>query len=527
VRIRIFPNVAFIQVNNLSTSDSELLIDNLANKNQVKITPQTRDLLTVQFGSKPTLLATIFESARLKKNDLDTFEKVQKVFNESLLGGKIGKNYNEILSRILPNAEVQRQIIRLLYDSILSRNHKIPMQTWKRRLSLPDEEFYSLLKSLHYEEFIQLNSSIIEFNRKDEIFKAYLIARYREEILGEPRALIVANSLSESLKNSPKIMSEYYRRNKAFGLKKLFSYFDCQQISQVLFDYDKFKKQHKGNEESEILTQIEQDEKKIALPKIVYSANSVAFYPQIAQFSGENRSAVALGFESNDFTDENQVVWLAAEFDSKLEAEREITEFWCDRLEMIAIMCNFSRYQLWLITPEGFSVEALEILRERGVYSSNRQQVEILAKLLEAQDIIKLKPKENEYEMVLPMGEDTEIIAAHTIEEIARKHHFPTKAINQIKTALVEACINANEHSQSPDRKIYQKFTVEKDKIVITISNRGIKIPKQIVENAEDIEVGGRRGWGIKLIRKLMDEVRFEQVEDGTKITMTKYLAQK
>ena len=34
----------------------------------------------------------------------------------------------------------------------------------------------------------------------------------------------------------------------------------------------------------------------------------------------------------------------------------------------------------------------------------------------------------------------------------------------------------------------------------------------------------GRRGWGLKLIRTLMDEVEFERVDDGTRLRMTKYL---
>ena len=82
------------------------------------------------------------------------------------------------------------------------------------------------------------------------------------------------------------------------------------------------------------------------------------------------------------------------------------------------------------------------------------------------------------------MGEDTEMIAAQTVEEIARRHNFAPRAINQIKTALVEACINASEHSLSPDRKIYQKFTVEDDKIIITISNRGLRLADK---NAKEI----------------------------------------
>jgi anti-sigma regulatory factor (Ser/Thr protein kinase) len=33
-----------------------------------------------------------------------------------------------------------------------------------------------------------------------------------------------------------------------------------------------------------------------------------------------------------------------------------------------------------------------------------------------------------------------------------------------------------------------------------------------------------RRGWGLKLIKSLMDEVEFERVDDGTRLRMTKYL---
>ena len=34
----------------------------------------------------------------------------------------------------------------------------------------------------------------------------------------------------------------------------------------------------------------------------------------------------------------------------------------------------------------------------------------------------------------------------------------------------------------------------------------------------------GRRGWGLDLMRSLMDEVRLESVDDGTRIVMTKYV---
>ncbi len=88
-------------------------------------------------------------------------------------------------------------------------------------------------------------------------------------------------------------------------------------------------------------------------------------------------------------------------------------------------MCNFLRYNIWLVAPEGFSPEAIEVLRSRQAYGSSRRQVELLIKFLQVKNIVGEKLTANEYEMVVPMGEDTELIAAHAVEEIARRHHFP------------------------------------------------------------------------------------------------------
>ena len=274
--------------------------------------------------------------------------------------------------------------------------------------------------------------------------------------------------------------------------------------------------------DDEILENIGGEAKKIRLPQIAYTAHTFAFYPPIAQVSEKERSAVALGFQECKYTDDDEIVWITAEIDSKLEASKELAEFWCDRLEMVALMCNFINYKLWLVAPEGFSLEAAEVLRQRNAYGSSRRQVELLIKFLNAEATVGEKLNANEYEMIVPMGDETELIAAHAVEEIARRHHFEPKAINQIKTALVEACINATEHSNSPDRKIYQKFKVEDDKIIITISNRGLRLADKEAKEIKPDE--GRRGWGLKLMQNLMDEVKFEQVDDGTRISMTKYL---
>ncbi|HEX7531248.1 MAG TPA: ATP-binding protein, partial [Pyrinomonadaceae bacterium] len=202
-----------------------------------------------------------------------------------------------------------------------------------------------------------------------------------------------------------------------------------------------------------------------------------------------------------------------------------------DRLASLARECGFGRVRLWLVAPEGFSTAACELLNKREAFGSSRRQVDLMTARIRSAAKEKEESRPNEYEMVIPMGADTELIAAHTVEQIARRVHFGPEAINQIKTALIEACINAAEHSLSPDRKIYQRFRVESDRLVVTVASRGVVPASLVGQNGQ--QAGGRdekddaqsrRGWGLKLIQTLMDEVEFERVDDGTQLRMTKYL---
>ena len=191
---------------------------------------------------------------------------------------------------------------------------------------------------------------------------------------------------------------------------------------------------------------------------------------------------------------------------------------------------------MWLLANEGFSAEATELLRARRAHGSSRQQFELLASRLSASIAEpQLAEATNEFAFTFPMGGDNELLAATTVEQVARRLNFTAEAINQIKTAVVEACINASEHSLSPDRKISQRFQVESDRLVITISSRGV-LPANIAgategESATAKKEGGasddRRGWGLKLIQTLMDEVEFERVDEGTSLRMTKYLRER
>ncbi|HVE59749.1 MAG TPA: ATP-binding protein [Pyrinomonadaceae bacterium] len=511
-----------LDIKPLSFVDAGLLAENLAVRYGVRINEQTRDLIAVQFDGNPLFIKSLMQSASEKKSALDSFQKVEQLYADEIFGGKIGKYYDAGFDEIAPRTETQKHLLSLLFDDLSVEHEKTHIETWQSRMNLADAEFSRVMRLLNTNEIVRLTSNLVETMRENLVLSDYVKGRFRLEIVLQNRALTVGETLSEFLKRAPRLMADFYRKNSAIGLRALLGVFDCQEIPVSLLDYSRFKDELKGAPNAEILKKLKNEPEKITLPQIIYTAHTVSFYAQFAQVVEKERSAVALGFIKSNYTDDDETVWIAAEIDSKLEAKKELAEFWCDRLEMVALMCNFSNYKIWLVAPEGFAPDAVEVLQSRSAFGSSKKQVELLVEFLGAKDALGEKLKANEYEMVVPMGEDTELIAAQTVEEIAKRHHFAPRAINQIKTALVEACINATEHSHSPDRKIYQKFTVENDRIIITISNRGLRLADK---KAQEIAPGqDRRGWGLKLMKNLMDEVKFEQTDDGTRISMTKYL---
>jgi serine/threonine-protein kinase RsbW len=531
-----FDNSDIIRLERLSDADARSLVEHVARRRQVAINEQTRDLIVQQFDGSPFFITALIRAAHDRKHSLDSFLHCQQLYVDELMGGSINRHCASILEQIAPQATTRRALIRLLFEAATTDKGKILLETWRKKLNLEAQEFHSLTQALHVHELASLDANFVEVGNDSLIWKDYLRARYRLDVAGDSRALVVADTLLETMKRAPQTMARHYRRAAALGLRDVMTSFNCQRVPASLLHYDRFSLSYKGVEMDETAAGLEAETELVRLPQIVHVASAAAFHSSMQAVCDEERCAIAHGFDAGQYTESNEVVWLAVEIESKLEAGRGVTELWCDRLTNLARVCGFPRPRLWLVSPEGFSTEASELLNERAAYSSSRRQMEMLATRLSVESsLTKSESASGEFEMVIPMGDDTELIAAHTVEQIARRIDFQPEAINQIKTALVEACINAAEHSLSPDRKIYQRFRVESDRLVVTVSSRGVVPPGLSAQNGErgtshdnghnaHEAASERRGWGLKLIRSLMDEVEFERVDDGTRLRMTKYL---
>ena len=520
-----------LHLDRLKETDARTLLEGLAERHGVALNEETRDLAVQQLEASPYLITSIVEAAAAAGSSLNSFRDFQSLYVDELLGGRVGRRFGAVLAELAPSPPLRRNLLRVMHESASAPGGKSPVEVWMKRLGTDVVEFERMMRLAHVHELASFHATFVE-TTPGPVWRDFLNVSYRLQVAVEPRALVVADTLVEMLKRAPRTMARHYRREAALNLRGLMSRFNFEEVPASLLHYDRFARMYRGVVREEVQTGLETETDSVRLPQIVHAASCASFHPPMLQFCDEERCAVAHGLESVAYAEADEVVWIAAEVESKLEAGRALTELWLDRLEQVAQACGFGRVRLWLVSREGFTAEAAELLNERDAYGSSREQLELFsARLGRADDVEEGGDAADEFAMELPMGEDTELIAAHTVEQIARRMEFQPDAINQIKTALVEACINAVEHSLSTERKIYNRFRVEGDRLVITVSSRGLSAPVSTSENGfspdkNGTESGtkGRRGWGLKLIRTLMDDVEFERVDDGTRLRMTKYL---
>jgi serine/threonine-protein kinase RsbW len=509
-----------LKLDRLNTDAAAELTEHLAKNAGVSVSAETRDLMAQQLAGSPKFLTAVVQAARESGRSLNSFREFQQLYTDEQMGGRLGRINSSRLDEVLVAAPRTSSagLIELLYEG-LEAGTKASGDIWLRRLDLSPEDLPRVTQILAGTEFLELDGAAIEVSGNSDVRADYLRLRHRIELQQLPRALVMADAVVEYVKRAPVTMAREYRRAAALALRETLARFDGQMIPTLLLDDAMFRRDLKGRGPARVAELIGASGERQKLPQIIQATHGGAIFPALRAVCDDERCAVGRGFEGTDYNDASETAWLAVELETKTAVGRALTEVWCDRLDNVARACGFPRWVLWLVAPEGFSDEALEHLERRGAFGSNFEQYRLLTERLAGPPLPAIPADETE--LVIPMAEDAELAAAEAVEEIARHNNFPPEAINQIKTAIIEACINAAEHSLSPDRKIRLHVRMEEQKLVIRVSSRGIHRTPQVAGSVQPGTVD--RGMGLGLIRALMDEVEFERVDDGTSLRMVKH----
>ena len=131
--------------------------------------------------------------------------------------------------------------------------------------------------------------------------------------------------------------------------------------------------------------------------------------------------------------------------------------------------------------------------------------------------------------LTLPMIPNMELTASKTAGALGEHIGMSRDKIDEVQMAVVEACINAFEHSGSQDREVQillQVLGEEKNPegLEIMIRDHGIGFsPAAVVtKKGSSSDLPQKRGYGLMIIHGLMDEVDIRSDEEGTTVTMKK-----
>ena len=126
---------------------------------------------------------------------------------------------------------------------------------------------------------------------------------------------------------------------------------------------------------------------------------------------------------------------------------------------------------------------------------------------------------EKKLELHIPNILGSEKLAMDFAATVAKKVGLSGERVEDLKTAVSEACLNAIEHGNKMDAsmKVGVILNVEEMNLHVTVQDRGDRIGPVETPIIEDKIEGrsDRRGWGIFLIKNLVDEVKFESTPEG------------
>lgn len=522
----LYGKLELIRIDAMDEEPLEQFIRATAAGLNIETSDSTIELMIQQLNRDLFYTRALLDAAASRQSSLKSFMEFERVYTEEVLNGRIGHYLGALLREVAPNSRARRAALEAM-ALIIEAGDPVPTDAVIERMSENAADGERLLEQLHALELLEISYGFVRASN-DPVLADYVRAKYRSEVVGVRRPIAGEELLGEKLKHSYRLMMSRYNRSVESQLVEMLSRFDFQSVPASLFDVPAFDKRYRGMSRVQVRRALDEETERVRLPQIVLVHDAgTGEQPGITW-----RLFAASGFEGGIYSESNEVTWLIALVNSKEPLDVETLNRIDQRLESAVRgskekFGQGGRVVRWYISKEGFSAVSAERLSSLRAQRSTFSQLDSIHHYL-----IKLfggdqaKPA-SEFELIIPVEDEAELIAARTVEQIARAADFEQEAINQIKTALIEACINAAEHSDSPDRRIYQRFAIEDDRLIITVSNKGKTFGSMNGQSSPSIGVGqnsSKRGRGLQIIRALMDEVRFERTDDGASLVMTKFL---
>ena len=523
----LFGTFQLVEIGGLSPAASETLWASLFERRKIRMPVPIQARAAARLGHVPIYLRMFAEEVSFRSAEVADEIGFENLYALSITEGQLNRYWREFFENSFPDRLDRARAVKFLKRVVCDR---FPLDTFEGALSLlgtSSEDGGRILSALEFKGLVKSDFEQIRF-ADDPVLADFLYWAFERGVAGTSSSQVAAALVQAKLSRAASEPAEAERGKWIATAKELMRRWDCREVPLLLFRFGGFRERFVGKGLLEVVIGMEKEPQKIRLPKISSVSTGYRTRRGGPRFDFD---MVAYGFLDAEFSEENLVIWAVDVSTEKTLAAMAVEHFE-NRCRLLCLEKGLHAPQLrkWILFEGGIDPAALELAARYDIFLTHRSQMRIFLNLfgmeeidLQAED---RKPAEAppgaeplEFELVLPMKADTEVVAARVAEEVASYASLDKDAVDRIKMALIEACINAFEHSGAESGKVRLRYVLSPEKIELFVQDEG-----KGFRGGRTEESRRNRGWGLKLIRELVDDVEIMTGDKGTIVRMVKYL---
>lgn len=529
----LFGAFQLIRVGGLDPASSLRLWPLLFERRRISVPAHLLPRASERVGYVPIYQRMLAEELSFRNVSVRDEVGLENVYALSVTEGKLNRYWREFFENAFPDRVARARAVKFLKRILCDR---FPLDTYEGAVSLigaPAAEGAKIVSTLEFKGLVSSDFERLEFV-EDPVLTDFLFWAFERGVLGKGTSQVAAALVQEKMARAGLAEAGGARERLVLAAKEMMRRWDCREVPDILFDFRAFREKFDGKGLLEVMIGMEREPARLRLPKISSVSTGYRSRKGGLRFDFD---LVAYGFQDADFSEENLVIW-AVDVASEKTLTGPMLEHFENRCRILALEKGLrpEQFRKWMIFEGSAEPPVADRAAEYGILLTHRFQFKLLLHLFGLEEPGAETPpaaerqagppapppaaEPLEIELLLPLKGDTEVVAAKVAEEVASYASLDPDTVDRLKMALIEACINAFEHSGAESGKVRLKYVLSPEKIELFVQDEG----KGFRPGKPGDESRRNRGWGLKLIRELVDDLDITTGETGTVVRMVKYL---